>query len=369
MISLIGIGSKREHITLKAVDRIKESDVVIAYNPYLTHIEDLLEGKEVYRRGMGDEMERVELAIEKEKEGKKVAIISSGDPGIYGMANVYFQIIDKYSDLEFEVIPGVTAATYSASALGAPLHDLAIISLSDLLTPLEEIQRKVKYAAIADLVIAFYNPKSMRRTKPFHTAIDILLENRNPETPVGIVTTKDGTETITNICKLKDLRDQYVDMSTTIIIGNSMTYVKKGKMITPRGYKMDAKLPELTEQFYERFFNGDIVIGHNRACEYFPCHNKQETCTFCYCPFYPCADGSTGGSWIEDKNVWNCTDCNWVHKYAVVDEILDYVKENIKSMDDFDKKKKELLKLRRATIYKTRNLDYNRNYDLGDEEE
>ena len=367
MISLIGIGSKREHMTLKAADKIKEADVIIAYRPYLEHIQDLLEGKEVLSRGMGDEMERVELAIELEKEGKKVAIISSGDPGIYGMANVYFQIIDKYSDLEFEVIPGVTAATYSASALGAPLHDLAIISLSDLLTPLEEIQRKIKHAAIADLVIAFYNPKSKTRTVPFETACDILMENRNPETPVGIVKTE-GTDTITKICKLKELKDQDIHMSTTIIVGNSMTYVKKGKMITPRGYKMKAKLPDQTEEFYGRFFKGDIQIGQNLDCEYFPCHNDEESCTFCYCPFYPCADGSTGGKWIENKNVWNCKDCNWVHQNAVVDEILDYVKDNIKSMEDFDIKKKDLLKLRRATIYKTRDLKFNRNYDLGEEE-
>ncbi len=367
MISLIGIGSKREHITLKAVDKIKEADVIIAYNPYLTHIEDLIEGKEVYRRGMGDEMDRVELAIEKEKEGNKVAIISSGDPGIYGMANVYFQIIDKYSDLEFEVIPGVTAATYAASALGAPLHDLAIISLSDLLTPLEEIQRKIEYAALADMVIAFYNPKSKTRVIPFETACEILVNNRDPETPVGIVKTE-GTDTITSICKLKELKDQDIHMSTTIIVGNSLTYVKKGKMITPRGYKIEAKLPEQTEEFYERFFNGDIQEGPNLECEYFACHNGQENCTFCYCPFYPCGDGATNGKWIEDKNVWNCKDCNWIHKDVVVDEILDYIKDNIKSMSDFDTKKKDLLKLRRATIYKTRNQNYNRCYDLNKEE-
>ena len=102
----------------------------------------------------------------------------------------------------------------------------------------------------------------------------------------------------------------------------------------------------------------------HEKCEYFPCHNDEESCTFCYCPFYPCADGSTGGKWIEDKNVWNCKECNWVHQNAVVDEILDYVKENIKSMEDFDKKKKDLLKLRRATIYKTRDLNFNRNYEI-----
>ncbi len=368
MISLIGIGSKREHITDKAVERIKAADVIIAYQPYLEHIQDLIKDKEVYKRGMGDEMERVELAIEKEKDGKQVAIVSSGDPGIYGMANVYFQIIDKYSDLEFEVIPGVTAATYSAASLGAPLHDMAIISLSNLLTPLEEIERKIKYAALADLVIAFYNPKSKRRTEPFKIACQTLLEYKNPETPVGIVTTKDGVETITRICQLQELETQDIDMFTTIIVGNSMTYVKKGKMITPRGYKMDAKLPELTEQFYERFFNGDIQIGPNSSCEYFPCHSDQENCTFCYCPFYPCADGSTGGEWIKDKNVWNCKNCNWIHKDKVVELILDDIKEKVKSMDDFDTKKKELLKLRRAALYETRNLDYNRNYDLDEDE-
>ncbi|MCI5866703.1 MAG: precorrin-3B C(17)-methyltransferase [Methanosphaera sp.] len=366
MISLIGIGSKREHMTLKAADRIKEADVIIAYKPYLEHIEDLIEGKEVLRRGMGDEMERVELAIEKEKEGKKVAIISSGDPGIYGMANVYFQIIDKYSDLEFEVIPGVTAATYAASALGAPLHDLAIISLSDLLTPLEEIERKIEHAAIADMVIVFYNPKSKTRVEPFESACRILNENRNPETPVGIVKTE-GTDTIVEICKLKDLENQDIHMSTTIIIGNSLTYVKKGKMITPRGYKTKAELPPQTEEFYEKFFNGEIREGQNTDCEYFPCHEKQENCTFCYCPIYPCGDGATNGKWITDKDVWNCKDCNWIHNDKVVDEILDFVKENIHSMEDFDRKKKQLLKLRRATIYKTRNEDYQRCFELDDE--
>lgn len=367
MISLIGIGSKREHITLKAVDRIKEADVIIAYRPYLDHIEDLIEGKEIYRQGMGDEMQRVELAIEKEKEGKQVAIISSGDPGIYGMANVYFQIIDKYSDLEFEVIPGVTAATYAASELGAPLHDLAIISLSNLLTPLEEIERKIRYCSLADMVIAFYNPKSKSRTEPFKRACSILNDTRNGRTPVGIVKTTSEQDTIVEICQLKDLENQDITMSTTIIVGNSMTYVKKGKMITPRGYKIGAKLPEQTEKFYDRFFAGDIQIGPNLECEYFSCHDHQENCTFCYCPFYPCGDGSTEGRWITDKNVWNCVDCNFIHQDTVVDEILPYIKENIHSMEDFDRKKKDLLKLRRRAIYKTRNENYNRCFELDDE--
>ncbi|MDO5851530.1 MAG: precorrin-3B C(17)-methyltransferase, partial [Methanobacteriaceae archaeon] len=296
MISLIGIGSKREHITEKAKEAIKNADTIISYKPYLKTIEDLTEDKEIYSKDMGDELDRVELAIKKTKEeGKNVAIISSGDPGIYGMANVYFQIIDKYKDIEFEVIPGVTAATYSASHLGAPLHDLAIISLSNLLTPLSEIERKIEYAAKADLVTVFYNPKSKSRTEPFETACKTLLENKNPETPVGIVTT-DGTDTITHICKLNELKNQDIGMSTTFIVGNSMTYVKKGKMITPRGYNItDFELPKLHYEFYEKFIKGDIQKGPNTDCEYFPCHTYHQNCTFCFCPFYPCGDGSTGG--------------------------------------------------------------------------
>ena len=130
MISVIGIGPTREDMTLRAVNAIKAADVIITYKSYINNIEDLIVGKEVILKGMGDEIKRAELAILKSKEGKRVALVSSGDPGIFGMGNVLFQIIGKYSGVEVEVVPGVTAANFAAGILGAPLHDFAVISFS-----------------------------------------------------------------------------------------------------------------------------------------------------------------------------------------------------------------------------------------------
>ena len=160
MISVIGIGPSREDMTIRALNAIKAADVVITYKSYIKNIEDLVDGKEVILKGMGDEIKRAELAISKSREGKRVALVSSGDPGVFGMGNVFFQILGKYSDVDVEVIPGVTAANFAAGRLGAPLHDFAVISFSDILTPLSEIKRKVKSASEADFVIAIYNPLS-----------------------------------------------------------------------------------------------------------------------------------------------------------------------------------------------------------------
>jgi precorrin-3B C17-methyltransferase len=349
MISVIGIGPSREDMSIKALNAIKDAKVIIAYKAYIKQIEDLIEGKEVIKKGMGDEIERAEIAIQKSREGKKVAIISSGDPGVFGMGNVIFQLIGKYSDVKVEIIPGITAATFAASKLGAPLHDFAVISLSDILTPLSEIKRKVESAAKGDFVIAIYNPLSKTRKKPFEEAYKVLLENKDPLTPVGIVKSGDnGVDT--TVTTLEKLCDHEINMSTTIIIGNSMTYVQDGHMITPRGYMIRSKMHPLAEEFYTRFLKGERVEGPNLECEYYPCHEEGQNCTFCYCPFYPCGDSATGGKWIKDKGVWSCEDCTWIHKEEVVECILEKFHEIVKEVDDLKKRKKELLKLRRECI-------------------
>ena len=197
-------------------------------------------------------LRRAELAISKSKEGKHVALISSGDPGVFGMGNVLFQIIGKYSGVEVEVIPGVTAANFSAGMLGAPLHDFAVISFSDILTPISEIKRKVKAASEADFVIAIYNPLSKTRTKPFEEALKILLETKKPDTIVGIVKSKeDGVDV--SITTLDKLSSSKINMSTTLIIGNSMTYIEEGYMVTPRGYRVSYPIHQLSREFYERY--------------------------------------------------------------------------------------------------------------------
>jgi precorrin-3B C17-methyltransferase len=353
MISVIGIGPSREDMTIRSLNAIKAADVIITYKSYIKNIEDLVKGKEIILKGMGDEIKRAELAISKSKEGKRVALISSGDPGVFGMGNVLFQIIGKYSGVDVEVIPGVTAANFAAGKLGAPLHDFAVISFSDILTPISEIKRKVKAASEADFVIAIYNPLSKTRTEPFEESIKIMLEFKNPKTPIGIVKSVDGDVEVV-ITTLDELSNLDINMSTTILVGNSMTYVKDGFLITPRGYKVSAPIHQLSREFYEKYLAGEGNKGPNIGCEYYPCHSHPQNCTFCYCPFYPCGEGSTGGKWIKDKGVWSCEDCEWIHKNETVDCIQTKLSEILQDVDDLKDKKKELLKLRRECIYQTK---------------
>lgn len=349
MISVIGIGPSREDMTIRALNAIKDAEVIIGYKAYIRQIEDLVEGKEIFKKGMGDEIQRAEIAVKKSREGKNVALISSGDPGVFGMANVFFQVIGKYSDIEVEVIPGVTAASFAASKLGAPLHDFAVISLSDILTPLSEIKRKIEFAAKGDFVIAIYNPLSKTRKTPFEEAYNILLKYKKSSTPVGIV--RSGEENvIVTITTLEELKDHEINMSTTLIIGNSMTYVQEGYLVTPRGYVVKSPIHPLSREFYERFLEGEIVEGPNFECDYYPCHEGGVNCTFCYCPFYPCGDSSTGGKWIKEKGVWSCEACTWIHEDETVDCIMKKFGEIVKEVDDLKKRKKELLKLRRECI-------------------
>lgn len=353
MISVIGIGPSREDMTLRAFKTLKEADVVITYKGYFKHIQDLVEGKEVLVKGMGQEMKRAELAVEESRKGKKVALVSSGDPGVFGMANVLFSIIGKYNDLEVEVIPGVTAVNYAASLLGAPLHDFAVISLSDILTPISEIKRKIRKACEGDFIIAFYNPLSKTRKKPFDEAYKILMDNRKPSTPVGLVKSKENQVDV-KVTTLDKLSSEDIDMSTMIIVGNSMTHVEDGWMVTPRGYVVHYPLHSLAIEFYDKYLAGEGVEGPNLACEYYPCHSHPQNCTFCYCPFYPCGDPSTGGHWIKEKGVWSCEGCMWIHEDETVRCIQAKLPSILQSTDDLKRKKKELLKLRRECIKETR---------------
>lgn len=229
-------------LSQKARDTIDESQVIIGYGTYINLLGNLVLGKEVVSSGMTGEITRARRAIEKALEGKKVSIISSGDPGIYGMAGIVLELLKK-SDikrLKIEIIPGVTAASACASLLGAPLtQDFAVISLSDLLVSREEIERKLKAALEADFAIVLYNPKSKSRTKPLERAWKIIKRFRSSGTPVGIVKNayRNGEEVKMSLLgKASLLKD--IDMATTIIIGSSRTFVKDGYMITPRGYEI-----------------------------------------------------------------------------------------------------------------------------------
>ncbi|HPX78337.1 MAG TPA: precorrin-3B C(17)-methyltransferase, partial [Methanobacterium sp.] len=341
-----------DDMTIRALNAIDEADVIIGYKGYIKHIDDLVKGKKVVSKGMGQELLRAELAVRESKAGKNVVLISSGDPGVFGMAIVLFQLIGKYKHLEVEVIPGISAVNFAASILGAPLHDFAVISLSDLLTPLSEIKCKIKKACEGDFVIAFYNPMSKTRKKPFAEALNILQDEMKPSTPVGLVKGKDGGADV-KITSLENLPSEEIDMSTIIIVGNSMSYVEDGRMVTPRGYMVPYSLHPLAIEFYEKYLDGEGADGPNLGCEYYPCHHHPQNCTFCYCPFYPCADPSTGGRWIKEKGVWSCEGCTWIHEDKTVQCIQAKLPSIVENIGDLKKKKKELLKLRRECIRNT----------------
>ena len=349
MINVIGIGQNRENMTLGAVKAIEESDVIIGYKKYINQIEDLIEGKEILKKGMGDEIARAEVAVQKSKEGQTVSLISSGDPGVFGMANVLYQILSKYDGIDVKVYPGVSALNYASSKLGAPLNDFAAISLSNILTPLSEIEKKLKYALEANLIVAIYNPISKTRKEPFRRFKQCVLDIKGEDALIGIVdsTYEPAKETIV---KIKDLTEDIVNMSCTLIVGNDLTYVQENKLITPRGYVIRSSIHELSRNHYEKFLNGEISHGPNRECEYYPCHWDGQYCDFCYCPFYPCGDSSTGGEWIKGKNVWNCKECTWPHQKEAVNCIRGPIEEILEEVDDLKTKKKTLLKLRRACL-------------------
>lgn len=371
MINIIGIGPRKIEITVSALDALKESDVIIGYKKYIDSIYDLIEGKEIIKKGMGDEIARGELAIKKSLEDKTVALISSGDPGVYGMANLIFQLIGKYEGFnpknDIKVFPGVSAVNFASSLLGAPLHDFAVISLSDILTPLSEIEKKIEFASKADFIMAIYNPISKSRKKPFRRFKEILMETKPLETLIGIVDSSesgynnDSDESVkTKVVTLENLNEDDINMSTILIVGNSLTYLQDGYMITPRGYVVKSDIHPLSREFYEKYLAGESVPGPNTDCDYYPCHeckNESQYCDLCYCPFYPCGDGSTGGKWIKGKGVWSCEDCEWIHQKDTVECVKKGLKNILKEVDDLKSKKKELLKLRKHCILETRKKD------------
>ncbi len=249
---LVGFGpGNHDHLTFRAREAIGEADVIIGYRTYVRLVRELIEGKEVHYTGMTEELERARKAVDLAYAGRKVALISSGDVGIYGMAGPALEILKERgwrrgAGIEVEVVPGVTALSACASVLGAPLvHDFAAISLSNLLTPWEVIVERIEAAARADYVIALYNPKSGRRTQQIVETQQILLRHRRPDTPVGIV--KSGLRQGQKVVRatLADMLSHEIGMLTTILVGNSTTFTYEDLMITPRGYQHKYRLPSL----------------------------------------------------------------------------------------------------------------------------
>lgn len=238
-VKVVGIGPGNEKdMTRRAVDALEQCDTIIGYITYIKLIESMIQGKDIASSGMRQEVDRCRKALELAKEGKKVCVISSGDPGIYGMAGLILELAKELGDkIDIEIIPGVSAVNSAAALLGAPLmHDFAVISLSDHLTPWDIIEKRLHRASEADFVLALYNPKSRERKEHLTRALRVIGQYKDLATPVGIVKNASREEESVIITTLSDVEKHEVDMTTIVIIGNRNTFTEIGKMITPRGY-------------------------------------------------------------------------------------------------------------------------------------
>lgn len=242
-LTVVGLGPGNfDDMTPRALNAIRQADVVVGYNTYIQLIRPLLNGKEVIGTAMMQEIKRCELAVQNAIGGKTVAVVSSGDSGVYGMAGLVLELAmaqPPEKRPEVIIIPGISAVNASASILGAPLmHDFAVLSLSDLLTPWELIIKRADLVAQGDFVIALYNPKSKKRIRQIEEIREIMLKYKDPSTPVGIVRSATREEEFAVISDLAHFTEETIDMFSLVIIGNSQTYVKDEKMITPRGYQL-----------------------------------------------------------------------------------------------------------------------------------
>ena len=236
---VVGIGpGKENYMTGEAKSALDAAELLVGYTAYLKLIAPLCPGKETLSTPMRQELARCRAALEAARDGKTVALVCSGDAGVYGMASPVLELLPEYPEVEAAIVPGVSAALAGAAALGAPLgHDFCVISLSDLLTPWEVIEKRLRCAAEGDFALAIYNPSSKRRSEHLRRACDILLETRRAETVCGVARNvgREGREA--RLLTLAKLREAEVDMFTTVFVGSSATREIGGRMVTPRGYR------------------------------------------------------------------------------------------------------------------------------------
>jgi precorrin-3B C17-methyltransferase len=244
---VVGLGpGARAAMTAQALEAIRRAEVVIGYDGYFAGIADLVAGKECLALSLTRETDRARLAVERLRAGQTVCVISSGDPGIYAMASLVLECAAEDESLldDVEIVPGVSAVNAAAALLGAPLgHDFAVVSLSDLLTPWDVIERRLHAAAEADFVLALLNPKSQRRDWQYGRAQEVLARHRPPETPVGVVRHAYRPGQAVEITTVGRMAEAAVDMFTTVIVGNSHTRRLGNVVVTPRGYAVRGQIP------------------------------------------------------------------------------------------------------------------------------
>lgn len=238
-IFVVGLGpGEQNQMTSMAMEALEQSQVIIGYTVYIDLIKDKFGHKKIMSTPMKKEVDRCKMVLDEALKGQTVSLVCSGDAGVYGMAGLMYEVAKEHEEVEIEIVPGITAASSGAAVLGAPLiHDFAVISLSDLLTPYELIEKRLECAAAGDFVICLYNPSSKKRHDYLKKACDTILAYKSKYTVCGYVKNIGREGQIAKVVTLEELRDIEVDMFTTVFIGNSQTKNINGKMVTPRGYR------------------------------------------------------------------------------------------------------------------------------------
>ncbi len=382
MINLISMGSDIGNITINAFNAIIESDIIVnfdnidlssldtytkdkeiipndlnesesvdeSYNDVIVGLdesESIEETSDIYSK-LEESYSKIELAISRSSQ-KNVALICSNKRNIYGIANLLIQISSKYDDVELKIYPAVSPIDYSSAVLGAPFNDFVSIDLNNPLVCDKELKNKIKSALKNDFVLFIHNPIGEDGDKANFNLLKELVNDFNDELLIGIVNESYSYE----ISCFKDINEESIREDSTLIIGNKLTYKLEDYMVTSSEYIVKPKFISQNIDFFERYLKDETPKGLDYDCEYLPCHKALEACDFCYCPFYPCADGLTGGEWIKNKDVWSCQHCDWIHLEEPCQAVRKGLEDILEDKNDLKAKHMELLKLRRECLLKT----------------
>ena len=376
MINLISMGSDIGNITINVFNAIIESDIIVNYdNLDLSDLDTYIKDKEIIVIALDesnndvtiglDESEsmedssdvyskleesysKIELAISKASQNN-VALICSNKRNIYGIANLLIQISSKYNDVELKIYPAVSPIDYSSAVLGAPFNDFVSIDLNNPIVSDKELKNKIKLALKNDFVLFIHNPIGEDDEKENFNMLKEIVNDFNNELLVGIVNEGYSYE----ISNFKDINEESVRENSTLVLGNKLTYKLEDYMVTSSDYIVKPKFISQNIDFFERYLKDETPKGLDYDCEYLPCHKELEACDFCYCPFYPCADGLTGGEWIKNKDVWSCQHCDWIHLEEPCQAVRKGLEDILEDKNDLKTKHMELLKLRRECLLKT----------------
>ena len=382
MINLICMGSDIGNITINAFNAIIESDIIVNYdNLDLSDLDTYINDKEIIVNDLDesevvdesnneviiglDESEsfeetsdiyskleesysKIELAISRSSQ-KNVALICSNKRNVFGIANLLIQISSKYDDVELKIYPAVSPIDYSSAVLGAPFNDFVSIDLNNPLVCDKELKNKIKSALKNDFVLFIHNPIGEEGDKTNFNLLKEIVNDFNDELLLGIVNESYFYE----ISCFKDINEESIREDSTLIIGNRLTYKLDDYMVTSCEYIVKPKFISQNIDFFERYLKDETPKGLDYDCEYLPCHKALEACDFCYCPFYPCADGLTGGEWIKNKDVWSCQHCDWIHLEEPCQAVRKGLEDILEDNNDLKTKHMELLKLRRECLLKT----------------